>query len=133
MVINLKMKKINLLIFAFIFLASFSFAQTTWNKNVSCIIYSHCTGCHNPNGLAPFSLTTFNETYNYRNSMVSVIESRKMPPHLPDPNYSHFAGENVLKENEIQLIKRLKGLIGKYNKKYKKKLTGEINYIQFIY
>ena len=99
------MKKINLLIFAFIFLASFSFAQTTWNKNISCIIYSHCTNCHNPNGLAPFSLTTYNDAFNNRNSLISVIESRKMPPHLPDPNYSHFAGENVLKENEIQLIK----------------------------
>jgi hypothetical protein len=99
------MKKINLLVFAFLLIASHSFSQTTWNKNISCIIYSHCTGCHNPNGLAPFSLTTYNDVYNYRNSLVSVIESRKMPPHLPDPNYSHFAGENVLKADEIQLIK----------------------------
>jgi Secretion system C-terminal sorting domain/Copper type II ascorbate-dependent monooxygenase, N-terminal domain len=99
------MKKINLLVFALFLITSHSFAQTTWNKNISCIIYSHCTGCHNPNGLAPFSLTTYNEVYNYRNSLVSVIESRKMPPHLPDPNYTHFAGENVLTASEIQLIK----------------------------
>ena len=99
------MKKNNLLVFAFLLSAPHSFAQTTWNKNISCIIYSHCTGCHNPNGLAPFSLTTYNDVYNYRNSLVSVIESRKMPPHLPDPNYTHFAGENVLKADEIQLIK----------------------------
>ena len=99
------MKKINLLVFALFLIASHSFSQTTWNKNISCIIYSHCTGCHNPNGLAPFSLTTYNEVFNYRNSLVSVIESRKMPPHLPDPNYTHFAGENVLTASEIQLIK----------------------------
>jgi hypothetical protein len=82
-----------------------AYAQTSWNKGISCIIYSHCTNCHNSNGLAPFALTSYNEVYNYRNSIVSVIQDRKMPPHLPDPNYSHFAGENVLKSTEIQLIK----------------------------
>ena len=99
------MKKIFILCIVFSFLKVISLAQSSWNKNISCIIYSHCTGCHNPNGLAPFSLTTYNDVYNYRNSLVSVIESRKMPPHLPEPSYSHFAGENVLKASEIQLIK----------------------------
>jgi hypothetical protein len=28
-----------------------------------------------------------------------------MPPHLPNPDYTHFAGENVLKSSEIQLIR----------------------------
>ena len=100
------MKRSSQLLIIAIFLHGMTAAQTvTWNKQISCIVYSHCTGCHNSNGLAPFSLTTYNDAYNYRNSLVSVIESRKMPPHLPDPAYSHFAGENVLKDSEIQLIK----------------------------
>ena len=99
------MKKIKLLVFAFVLTVSHSFSQTTWNKNISCIIYSHCTNCHNENGLAPTSFTTYANVFNYRNSILPAIESRKMPPHLPDPNYSHFAGENVLKADEIQLIK----------------------------
>lgn len=93
---------IQILFFSIVF---YSHAQPTWNKNISCIIYSHCTNCHNPNGLAPTSLTTYNDVFNYRNSIVSAIENRKMPPHLPEPTYSHFANENVLKQSEIQLIK----------------------------
>lgn len=83
-----------------------SFGQSpTWEKNIKCLMFSHCTGCHNPNGLAPYSFTDYNDAYAMRLSMINAIESKKMPPHLPDATYSHFASENVLQQNEIQLIK----------------------------
>ncbi len=100
------MKKFNIMVLIMCVLVSNSYAQApTWNKNISCIIYSHCTNCHNENGLAPMSFTTYANVFNYRNSIVPAIEERKMPPHLPDPNYTHFVKENVLDANEIQLIK----------------------------
>ena len=87
--------------------AMFSFASAqspSWGKQVSCIVYSHCTSCHNPNGLAPFSLQTYSEAYNYRSAILNAVVTNKMPPYLPDVNYSHLAGARVLTETEKTMI-----------------------------
>jgi len=81
------------------------FAQNpTWTNQVSCILYSHCTSCHNPNGLAPFSLLTYAEAYNQRFNISNSVSSKKMPPYLPDLSYSRFAHERVLTMDEISLL-----------------------------
>jgi hypothetical protein len=83
-----------------------STAQTPdWKNQVSCIVYSHCTSCHNPNGLAPFSLTTYQQAFTYRNSILQAVEDKHMPPYLPNTEYSHFGDEKVLTTKEIELIR----------------------------
>lgn len=91
---------------SFLFLAFLSGkAQTpTWSNQVSCILYSHCTSCHNPNGLAPFSLLTYSDAYNKRFNISTSVSDGKMPPYLPDLTYSRFAHERVLTLDEITLI-----------------------------
>ena len=98
------MRKIStLLLLSFAF--SFSKSQTpNWTNQISCILYSHCTSCHNPNGLAPFSLLSYTDAYNKRIAIVNSVSSGKMPPYLPDLSYSRFAHERVLTPQEITMI-----------------------------
>lgn len=76
-----------------------------WKDQISCIVYSHCTSCHNSNGLAPFALTTYQQAFNYRNSILQSVEEKHMPPYLPNTDYSHFGDEKVLNTREIDLIR----------------------------
>ncbi len=76
----------------------------TWSKQISCIVYSHCTSCHNPNGLAPFSLQTYTQAFSNRYGILNAVSSNKMPPYLPDVNYSHLANAKVLSDAEKNLI-----------------------------
>ena len=76
----------------------------TWEKQISCILFSHCTTCHNSNGLAPFPLSTYSQAYSNRFGILNDVVSRKMPPYLPDVSYSHFSDERVLTNDEIDLI-----------------------------
>ena len=87
------------------FLSKLSNAQTpSWNTDVSCIVYSHCSNCHNPNGLAPFSLMNYAEVYARRNSILQAVQQKRMPPYLPNTDYSHFAREKKLTPNEIEKL-----------------------------
>ena len=98
--------KTTLLIFLFHYSTTTFAQQPDWKNQISCIVYSHCTSCHNPNGLAPFSLTTYQQAYDNRNSILASVEEKHMPPYLPNTEYSHFGDEKVLKSKEIELIRK---------------------------
>ncbi len=98
--------KIKYTIFFIAFFSLNCIGQTvTWQKQISCIIYTHCTNCHNPNGLAPTSFMGYTEVYNNRFGIMNAVVTKKMPPNLPDINYSHLANQKVLSESEITAIK----------------------------
>jgi hypothetical protein len=76
----------------------------TWSDDVAPIVYEKCGTCHNPGGIAPFSLLTYAEAAQYAPILEYAVTSGHMPPWPPDPNYSHFAGERVLTEQERATI-----------------------------
>jgi len=75
-----------------------------WAVDIAPILYAKCTNCHNPNGIAPFSLITYQDAYDNRNDIQQDISIRKMPPWPPDPNYNHLAHERVLTAAEKTAI-----------------------------
>lgn len=95
-----------ILISAFVILnLSNSTAQApTWSEDISCIFYSHCTNCHNPGGIAPFSLLDYNQAYNFRYSIQNAVETGYMPPWKPNPHYQSYAHQRNLSQQEIDII-----------------------------
>jgi hypothetical protein len=81
------------------------FAHTpTWTKDIATIIYKNCSNCHRSGGLAPFSLMSYDDTYNNRYSLNASVSKKTMPPWPPDTKYSRLAHERVLSDDEIHLI-----------------------------
>ena len=77
------MKKIVLAftVLCFVFLSQQLIAQTpSWTNGIACIVYSHCTNCHNDNGIAPFSLTTYDKVNTYKSLISAAVQSKSMPP-----------------------------------------------------
>ena len=101
------MKRILLLCNMALVLSLTATAQTiTWSEHVAPIVFNHCTSCHRPGEIAPFSLTNYDEAYNWANMMQYVTEIRYMPPWKADPDYGvEYLGENYLTEDEIATIK----------------------------
>lgn len=82
-----------------------SHSQTpTWAENIAPILFKNCSKCHNPNGVAPFSLLTYENAYQNRFGIKSAVITKSMPPWSPDPNYRHFANERVLSNSDINAI-----------------------------
>lgn len=83
----------------------FTNAQTpTWADDIAPILYNNCTSCHHPGGLAPNSLITFNDAYNYRYMIKSYVDSNYMPPWPPDAQYKHLAFERILSSSDKSKI-----------------------------
>ena len=76
----------------------------TFSSDVAPIIYDNCTKCHRVGGIAPFTLNNFTDTYAWRYSIVTAIESHEMPPWPPDVDYRRFLHERTLTEQEINKI-----------------------------
>lgn len=91
------------LILSFLF-TNQTFAQPTWSDNVACIMYTRCTSCHNPTGIAPFSLVSYADAYGASIGILDAVSSNRMPPWPPDPGYRSFAHERSLSAAEKQTI-----------------------------
>ncbi|HEY1160103.1 MAG TPA: tetratricopeptide repeat protein [Terracidiphilus sp.] len=81
-------------------------APETWSRDVAPLLYSHCTTCHHPGGAGPFSLLTYGDARRWAPQMLTVTQSRFMPPWLPEPGYGDFADVRRLTDQEQALLKR---------------------------
>ena len=78
----------------------------TYTKDIAPILLKNCTPCHQPEGVAPFSLINYNQVNRKKNTILEVTQSGLMPPWPADRNYSHFLGEKYLSERDKLVIKQ---------------------------
>lgn len=105
--INIKMscKKFNLVLLVGLFYIPLLRAHSpTWTNGIACIIYSHCTNCHNQNGIAPFSLMTYNDVFQNRLSIAASVQAKSMPPFPASQGKRKYAHANTLSDHEIDEI-----------------------------
>jgi mono/diheme cytochrome c family protein len=75
--------------------------MVNWATDIAPILYQHCVQCHNGDGVGGFSLVGYPAAYTQREAILEAVTTKQMPPWKADPTYTHFAGENVLTDNEI--------------------------------
>src|SRR6185436_13388896 len=98
------MKKILPLVFLLSVFAKVNATNPDWSVDIAPILYAKCTSCHNQNGIAPFSLITYQDAFFYKTDIQTNVNSGMMPPWPPDPNYRHLAHERVLSPAEKSAI-----------------------------
>ena len=69
------------------------------------VVYRRCSPCHRDGQTAPFSLVTYKEVRKHAIDLQKVIESRLMPPWLPEPGHGDFEGARRLTDRERELIR----------------------------
>ncbi|HKP12744.1 MAG TPA: tetratricopeptide repeat protein, partial [Blastocatellia bacterium] len=77
----------------------------TFNRDIAPILFQNCAECHHPGGPAPFSLLSYQDVKRRAQQIVSVTQSRYMPPWLPEPGYGDFAGARRLTAQQLAAIK----------------------------
>ena len=55
-------------------------ARATWYQDVAPIVSKHCMSCHQDGGIAPFSLTTYDDASSNAKMMLDQINQGAMPP-----------------------------------------------------
>lgn len=79
--------------------------EITYSNTIADIIYTNCTPCHRQGAAGPFSLITYNDVLKKSKTIVKVTASRYMPPWPADPAYTHFTGERILAQEDIDKLK----------------------------
>lgn len=80
-------------------------AQTpTYTADIQPIIAQHCSACHQPGGVGPFSLLTYQDVAKRSKFIAKVTQIRYMPPFPADRQFQHYANERGLSESEINTI-----------------------------
>lgn len=85
-------------------LFSNSFSQVKWSEHAAEVFYNNCTSCHNPNGIAPNSLMTYNEAVTYAPLIQAYVNGGVMPPWTADTSYMHYSQERILTQAEKDII-----------------------------
>src|SRR5258706_10303024 len=83
-----------------------SAAPVNFAHDIAPIIFRNCAPCHRPGEAGPFPLLTYQDVAKKAKTIAAVTQARYMPPWPADPSYSHFIGERVLGNDEIQMIKQ---------------------------
>jgi hypothetical protein len=78
----------------------------TFNKDIAPGMFRHCTTCHRPGEVAPFSLLTYKDVKKRLKQIVQVVEDRFMPPWKPVPGHGAFRGARRLTAEQIGMLKQ---------------------------
>ena len=77
-----------------------------WYGDIEPIITKNCATCHQNEGAAPFSLTTYEEVEPLAEIVWNSIASGSMPPWLPDPDCRSYKNERYLTQDEKDMIQK---------------------------
>src|SRR5262249_32634438 len=78
--------------------------EVTYSQHVAPLLQQHCQACHRTGQIAPFPLTTYDETLAWAETMREVVRQGRMPPWHADAPPGHFANDPRLTEQEKRLL-----------------------------
>src|SRR5205814_3631281 len=76
----------------------------TYAKDVAPLLAKRCASCHQAGDIAPFPLTTYDETVPWAETIRQVVDSARMPPWHASPAHGKFANDPRLRDAEKKLI-----------------------------
>ena len=76
----------------------------TFTKDVAPIVFTHCTSCHRPGEIGPFSLETYQDVRQRMTLVASATERRVMPPWKPERAPGVFVDDRSLSDEQIRTI-----------------------------
>ncbi len=77
----------------------------TFARDIAPLLVTHCAACHQPGGIAPFSVLTYRDVRPWARAIRQSALTRSMPPWKPRPGHGGpFVAERRLSDAEIDLI-----------------------------
>jgi len=80
--------------------------EITFAKHIAPIFNAKCVECHRSGEIAPFPLTSFEETAGWEETLAEVIQDERMPPWNANPEFGHFKNDARLSAEQKQLVLR---------------------------
>jgi mono/diheme cytochrome c family protein len=81
-------------------------SSLTFAEDIAPILYENCAGCHQPNGIGPMNLLSYEDVRPYASRIKWKVETRQMPPwHLDKTiGIQEYKNDISLSDSEIHAI-----------------------------
>jgi mono/diheme cytochrome c family protein len=81
-----------------------SFARISYAGQVAPIIKAKCATCHQPGGIGPMPLNSYEQVKGFSPMIREVIRTQRMPPYLADQTVGHFMDDDRLSPDQIKTL-----------------------------
>ena len=78
--------------------------KVTFAEHIAPLVFNHCTTCHRPGQVAPFSLLSYADARKHGKMMLRVVNDRQMPPWQPEPGHGEFRDSRRLSDAQMALF-----------------------------
>ncbi len=78
--------------------------DVTYSNQIARIFQDRCVECHREGQIAPFPLTSYEESLGWGETIREVVDQGRMPPWFADPKFGHFENDARLSVEEKSLI-----------------------------
>ena len=79
-------------------------SPVTYSNQVARILQKNCEECHREGEIAPFTLTKYEDVVGWGDTILEVIEDRRMPPWHADPEIGEFTGNHGLPDEDLATL-----------------------------
>ena len=80
------------------------FADISYARTIAPIIQQKCATCHQPGGIGPMPLNTYEQVKGFSPMIREVVRTQRMPPYLADPTVGHFKDDDRLSAGQIKSL-----------------------------
>ena len=78
--------------------------QISYAKDVAPIVQEKCVVCHQPGGLGPMQLTSYEQIKGFAPMIREVLQTHRMPPFQPDVTVGHWAPNEGLSSDQLKTL-----------------------------
>jgi len=78
--------------------------KISYAKTIAPIIEKKCATCHQPGGIGPMELTSYEQVKGFSPMIREVIRTNRMPPYLADPTVGAFTHDDRLSAEQIKTL-----------------------------
>lgn len=78
--------------------------KISYAKTIAPIIEKKCATCHQPGGIGPMALNSYEQVKGFSPMIREVIRTHRMPPYLADPTVGAFADDDRLSADQIKTL-----------------------------
>ena len=81
-----------------------TFATISYARTIAPIIQAKCATCHQPGGIGPMPLNTYEQIKGFSPMIREVIRTHRMPPYLADETVGAFQDDDRLTPTQIKTL-----------------------------
>jgi len=78
--------------------------RISYAKTIAPIIEKKCATCHQPGGIGPMALNSYEQVKGFSPMIREVIRTHRMPPYLADETVGHFQDDDRLTPEQIKTL-----------------------------